>query len=158
MNRVLSRDLFIGVIFLIIQLTLFRHLSIFGATADLILLYLLWVGANNASRIYTMIFAAGLGLIQDAFLDIWGINMFAKIFVVLASFGFLQNMTENKPFISQVAGAILVCSLIHNLTYLGIASVASDYNIAINFWEIAIGNSLYTAFTGATLYLFKKED
>lgn len=158
MNRVIGRDILLGLLFLVIQLVIIRHLSLLGATADLVLLFVLWLASNQPSRVYAMLFAAVLGFIQDAFLDIWGMNMFAKVLVILFTFGYLQRMTENKAFISQIVLSIFLCSLLHNLAFLGIAALATDYNVGINFWELFIGNSLYTAIAGALIYLFKKED
>lgn len=158
MNRVLGRDILIGFLFLVIQLIIFRHLSLLGATADLILLFILWLSSNQPSRVYALLFAAALGFIQDAFLDIWGMNMFAKVLVSLVSFNYLQRMMENKAFISQIALSIFICSFIHNLVFLGIGALATDYNIGINFWQLSVGNSIYTAISGTLIYLFKKDD
>jgi rod shape-determining protein MreD len=157
MSRSLGKDIFIALLFLVLQLTIFRHLSIFGSTADLILLFVFWL-ASVSPRSYTLIFAAAIGFLQDAFLDIWGINMFSKVFIALVGYSFIQNMTQSKPFISQVMGTVLALSFVHNLVFLGIAAITSDYNISANFFQISIGNSLYTALLGSLIYLFKKEE
>jgi rod shape-determining protein MreD len=157
MNRSIGRDIFIGMLFLVIQLIIFRHLSIFGSTADLVLLFILWL-STIAPRSYTLLFAAAFGILQDAFLDIWGMNMFSKVLVVMISYSFLRQMTQNKLFLSQTMGVVFGAALVHNLGFLGIAYLATDYNIGINFFENALGNSLYTAIIGALIYLFKKED
>ena len=81
MNTEFLKDLGLGFLFVLSQVVFFQHLSLFGATADPLLFFLVWIISRD-ERIQMLFLAAILGLIQDGFLDFWGMFMFSKTLII----------------------------------------------------------------------------
>ncbi|HCD50943.1 MAG TPA: rod shape-determining protein MreD, partial [Balneolaceae bacterium] len=81
MNTEFLKDLGLGFLFVLSQVVFFQHLSLFGATADPLLFFLVWIISRH-ERIQMLFLAAILGLIQDGFLDFWGMFMFSKTLII----------------------------------------------------------------------------
>lgn len=153
MNTERIKNIGIGVGFLLIQVVLFRHLKIFQLQPDLVLIFLLWYMARK-DRTSALLMAAGLGFLQDALLDFWGLNMFAKTLLIFISYNFIPKGSK-KLLIGQVFLAILVASLLHNLIFLGLNALLHNYSAEIFFWRNLFGNSLYTAVIASFIQLFR---
>lgn len=147
------RDIIWGVIFVIIQVVLVRHLRIFNTYPDIIWVFVLWL-ATSRERMYTVLMTAGLAFMQDALLDLWGLHMFSKVFVVFILYNFLPRTSENRLITLQVFVLILVSSLLLNLILVGVATFFDLYNTNIFVLNTIIGNSFYTAIAGSFIYLF----
>ncbi len=158
MNRTSNiRLVLVGLGFVILQVMLLRHLQIFGAEPDLILVFLLWL-CKSKSRTTVLLFAALLGLMQDALLDLWGIHLFAKIFMVFILHPTLIRISKNKFIFWQVLIIVFVSALIHNITFFGVTlfselHASGGSNLAIRL----LISSLYTALLGAFLQLVKED-
>lgn len=155
MRGELLRDLFWGLVFLILQLILFRHLSIFNIQVDAVLIYCLFQ-INKRDRTSAILICALFGLLQDSLLDLWGLNLFAKTLTAYI-LTFIVNATDEvrMPTI-QVLGAVFLSCLLHNSIFLSVAYFSESHAVSVVFWEMLIGNSLYTAIVASLIHLFKR--
>lgn len=151
-----TKDLLIGLLCVVLQMIIFRHLRIFGSEADIVLIYIIWL-MSRRNRTTAIVLAAVLGFTQDAFLDLWGLNMFSKTLLAFAGYQFIPKTSESKLLNGQVFLIVLAASLFHNIVFLGLASFAKLYASDYYFWIYLIGNSLYTAVVASIIYLFKDE-
>jgi rod shape-determining protein MreD len=146
------RYLLWGTGFLLLQIVIFRHLSILGAEPDVVLLFLLWL-TTRKNRTACLLFAAGLGLAQDALLDLWGLHMFSKTLLIMLVYNFLPRATDTRLSIIQVFTTVLIASLIHYLVFMLLGYLVETYATDAYFYIYWIGNSLYTAIAGSLIYL-----
>ena len=159
MNRTNNlRLVLIGLGFVILQVILLRHLQIFGAEPDLILVFLLWL-CKSKSRTSVLLYAALLGLMQDALLDLWGIHLFSKTFMVSILHPTLHRISKNKFIFWQVLIIVFVSALFHNIIFFGVTifselHASGGTNLAIRLFI----SSVYTAFLGAFLQLVKEDN
>lgn len=144
----------IGIGFLLIQLMLFRHLKIYQMQPDLVLIFLVWYMARK-DRTSALLMAAGLGFLQDALLDLWGLNMFSKTLLTFIGYNFIPEGSDRQLLVGQIFLTILIASLIHNLIFLGLNALIQNYSAEIFFWRHLFGNSLYTAIVASFIHLFR---
>lgn len=154
MSNPIWRDLLFGVIFVVLDILFFRHLSLFGLHIDPLLFYLLWL-IPNYERVPIIILAAVLGLIQDAVYDYWGMMMFTKTLLVFLTFNPIKSRAENQLLIWQIFTVIFTAGIIHNIIFYVLASFFTTF--ATNFSPVflIIGNAFYTAIVGALIYVFR---
>jgi rod shape-determining protein MreD len=150
------RDFFIGLGLLAVQVILFRHLKIYGAEADLLLILLLWLSIRK-NKTEILLFAAGFGLLQDALTDLWGLNMFSKTFLLFFAHNYLNKISENSLILWQIFLILLIAAFAHNFVLLSLSMFVEIYTTGINFWTLLLGSSLYTAAVGSFLYLTRSE-
>lgn len=155
MRNELIRDIFWGLVMLFIQLALFRHLQIFGIQADLVLIYCLYQ-INKRSRTSALLLCASFGLLQDAFLDLWGMNLFSKTLTAYILSYIIRTTEEVRMPAIQVFASVLVSSFLHNLIFLLLAYFSESYSASVIFWRLLLGSSIYTAMVATLLQLFKK--
>ena len=139
---------------LALQIMLFRHLTIFGAEPDIVLVYLLWLMASR-DRTTVVIHGAAMGFALDLFLDFWGLHMLSKTILAFFGYNFIPKTTDTKLLYNQVFIIILLAGLFHNLIFTGVAQFAEIFRVEQLFWVIWVGNSLLTALVGTFFYLFK---
>lgn len=154
MKSQLTRDILIGLGCLAVQILLFRHLTIFGAEPDFVLVYLLWI-MSSRDRTTAIVHGAALGFAMDFFLDFWGLHMLSKTLLAFLGYNFIPKVSETKMLYSQVFVIILLAGLFHNLIFTGVAQFAEIFRVDQLFWVIWLGNSLLTALIGTFFYLFK---
>ncbi|MEX0610053.1 MAG: rod shape-determining protein MreD [Balneolaceae bacterium] len=154
MNAAILRDFLIGLFFIFLEVVIFQHLSFFGASPDPLLIYLLWL-ALKYDRINIVLFAAALGLVQDALFDFWGLHMFTKTLLLFFTYNFLRRRSESRLLLWQVMIVVFIASFIHNGIFLSLSSFIDAY--ASGFMPIIflIGNSLYTAALSGLFFIFK---
>jgi len=155
MRNELLRDIFWGLFMLFMQLAVFRHLQIFGIQADVVLIYCLYQ-INRRNRTTALLLAAGVGLLQDAFLDLWGMNLFSKTLTVYILSYIIRATEEVRMPTVQVFAAVLASSFLHNLIFLLLAYFSESYSANVIFWSLLLGSSLYSAMIATLLHLFKK--
>lgn len=143
-----------GLIFILLQIVLFRHLRLFGMQPDLVLLFILWM-MTRQDRTTTIIIASSLGLIQDALLDLWGLNMFAKTVIAFFAYRFVPNVTEYRLLTGQAFLLISIIALFHNIIMLSLSFFIEVYNPELTFWQMLIGDTLYTSIIGILLYTLR---
>lgn len=148
--------LFWGIGFVLLQIVIFRHLSISGAEPDVVLLFLLWL-ATRRDRTSCLLFAAGLGFLQDALLDLWGLHMFSKTLLIMVIYRFLPRQTETRLSIWQVFLTVLICSILHYLIFMSLGFLVETYATDAYFLTYWIGNSIYTAMIGSLIYLLSSD-
>ncbi|MEX0994162.1 MAG: rod shape-determining protein MreD [Balneolaceae bacterium] len=148
--------IFIGLIMLATQVILLRHLQIYNAEADLILIFLLWL-CSRKSRTESIIFAAVFGLSQDAMTDLWGLNMFSKTLLIFFFHNYLNKLSENRLILWQIFLILLLAAFLHNLIFILLSNFTDLYSTAIVAWSMLIGGSLYTAIVGSFLHLVRNE-
>ncbi|MCC5941609.1 MAG: rod shape-determining protein MreD [Balneolaceae bacterium] len=139
-----------------IQIILFRHLRVFGAQADLILIFILWVCTKN-SKTYCLLLAASLGFLQDAMTDLWGLNMFSKTLIVFILHSYLNRISQNRLIFWQVLLIIFSVALLHNLILLGVSYFSDLYSAESIFWSFLLISPLFTALTGSFLHIVKED-
>lgn len=152
-NNVL-KHIGIGILFVLSQLLIFQYLTIFGASVDPLLIFLLWATLRY-KRHEVLLFASALGLLQDSLFDVWGLNMFTKTITVFLVYKIISRNSEVKLLIWQVFGLICGAAVIHNIFYLGFSSFLDIYNYTFSPIILLIGTSLYTALIGSILYILK---
>lgn len=154
MSSEILKDFFVGVSFILAEVLIFQHLSFFGATPDLLLIYLLWL-AMRYDRVKLVLFAAFLGLIQDGLFDFWGLNMFSKILICFMFFNFVNRRKEGRLLIWEIFLVISAACILHNLVFLGLSSFIEAYTTGFIPIIFVLINSLYTALLGSMLFIFK---
>lgn len=145
-----------GFFVVIAQIMIFRHLRVWGAESDVVLIFLMWL-MSYQDRTKTLFFAAGLGLFQDALLDLWGLHMFAKVAMVMICYNFVPKADESKPQVPQLIALISLVTLIHNFIFLGASGFTQSLATWANFWPILIGNTIFTAIIGTFIYIFRTD-
>lgn len=153
MNAESIKNIGIGLGFLLLQLVIFRHLKIFQVQPDLVLIFLIWYMAFK-DRTSALLMAASFGFLQDAMLDLWGLNMFAKTLLIFMSYNFIPR-GKKRLLVGQVFLTIFVVCLLHNLIFLGLNAAIQNYSGEIFFWRNLFGNSLYTAVVASFIQLFR---
>lgn len=140
----------------LIQVVLLRHLQIFGASPDLVLIFLLWLCTKH-SRTAVLLSAATLGLLQDALVDLWGIHMFSKTFMVLILHTFLNRISRNKFIFWQVVLIVFTASILHNLAFYGVTLYAELYTSGTNILINLFISAIYSALLGGFLHMVKED-
>lgn len=156
MNPDRLKNIGLGILFLVVQLVIFRHLKIYQMQPDLVLIFLIWY-LTQQSRTSAIAMAAGLGFLQDAMLDLWGLHMFSKTLLVFLSFNFIPKNNSKNLLIGQIFLVIFIASILHNLIFLGLNTAIINYTGETFFWRHLLGNSLYTAILASIIYLFRSK-
>lgn len=144
----------IGLVFLILQLVLFRHLTIFEAYPDLVLIFLVWY-MSKENRTAALLMGASLGFLQDALLDIWGLNMFSKTLLIYVVHRFIPKDHKTQLSVGQVVITVALAALFHNLIFLGLNIFIQNYTAETLFGAYLLGSSLYSAIVAALFYMFR---
>lgn len=145
-----------GFIFLLLQIVLFRHLTIFRAQPDLVLIFLVWY-MSRQNRTAALLMAALLGFLQDFFLDLWGLHMFTKTLLVYLGYRFIPKAHSATLSIGPVGLTIFLAALLHNLIFLGLNLFIQNYSAELLFWYHLIGSSLYSAIVASVIHLFRNK-
>lgn len=135
---------------------LLRHLQIFGAEPDLILIFLLWL-CKSKSRTTVLLYAAGLGLMHDALIDLWGIHMFSKTLMVLILHSYLNRISKNKFIFWQVVLIVFIAAIIHNITFFSVTVYSDLYTSGPQLIMRLLIGSVYSAILGGFLHMVKED-
>lgn len=154
MNPERFKNIGTGLLFLLLQIVLFRHLDIYQIQPDLVLIFLVWYMARK-DRTAALLMAAGLGFLQDALLDLWGLNMFSKTLLTFIGYNFIPRGSKKRLLVGQVFLTIIIASLLHNLIFLALNSLIENYSAEMFFWRHLFGSSLYTAVIASFIQLFR---
>lgn len=148
------KDFAIGLGFVALQIVMFRHLKIWEMQPDLVLIYILWL-ITQRDRTTCLIMTAGLALVQDALLDMWGLNMFSKILLTFITYNFIPKSSDVRLLIGQIFLTVLIASMVHNIIFLGLNIIVESYSAELLFWRQWIGNAIYTAIVASFIHLFR---
>ncbi|MCW9707759.1 rod shape-determining protein MreD [Fodinibius salsisoli] len=146
----------IGLVFLLLQVVLFRHLTVFHAQPDLVLIFLVWY-MSRQNRTAALLMAALLGFFQDFLLDLWGLHMFTKTLLVYISHRFIPKTRAITLSIGPVGLTVLLAAFLQNLIFLGLNMFIQNYSAELLFWNHLIGSSLYSAVIASVIYLFRNK-
>jgi rod shape-determining protein MreD len=144
----------VGLIFLLLQVILFRHLGLFYAQPDIILIFLVWF-MSRKNRTASLLIAALLGFLYDFILDLWGLHMFTKTLLVYIGYRFIPKSQKATLAVGPVFLTTLLAAVAHNFIFLGLSFIVQNYGAEIMFWNHIIGSSLYSATIASVIYLFK---
>ena len=145
-----------GLAAVLIQVVLLRHLQIFGATPDLVLIFLLFLCTRH-SRTTVLLYAAFLGVLQDALIDLWGIHMFSKTLMVLILHSSLNRISKNKFIFWQVVIIVFAAAILHNLAFYGVTIFAELYTSGTSILINLLISAIYSALLGGFLHMVKEE-
>lgn len=154
MNSQLVRHIAFGILFIILDVLFFQHLTLFGASIDSLLFYLLWI-IQKYDRVQLILITASLALLQDALFDFWGIMMFAKTLTVFIIYNFIRRRSEAQLLLWQIFVIIFISALVHNIILFALTSFFTAYAVGYSPFSLIVGNSLYTAIIGLLIYIFK---
>lgn len=151
----LLRLFLIGTVTVALQWLFFGRLNLWGATPDVVLLFVLWVAVRYGQITGTVAgFLVGFAL--DAIYGLWGIHMFVK--TVIGFLVGLLNMINSEVFVRsarRVVETTLVISLVHNSLLALFVVMQRGVGWGYLFWMLCIGGTLYTtliAFLVVTLW------
>lgn len=150
------RQILIGLGMVAIQTVLLRHFEIFEAEADLVLIFILWI-CTRRNKTDALLFAAFLGLLQDAMTDLWGLHMFSKTLLVFILHGYLARISKTKFIFWQVFVLILVAAVIHNAIFYGVSLFSGLYTSGFILWSLLLVSPLFTAIVGSFLHLVRED-
>lgn len=150
------RQIFIGLGIVGIQTVLLRHLEIFGAEADLVLVFLLWI-CTKREKTDALLFAAFLGFLQDAMTDLWGLHMFSKTLLIFILHGYLKRNSNTRYIFWQVFLLIVWMAFIHNLIFYGVSLFAGLYTSGSFLWSLLLVSPVFTALVGSFLHLVRED-
>ena len=135
----------IGIVCILAQWLILGRLQLWGAYADVVLLYIAWLGFTHGRRM-GMLAGFILGFLMDALYDTWGIQMFVK--TLLGFMVGLFHADDRDPVIVRPEQAFLVglgIALLHNgllVVLLLLQSGARNPSVIFSLW---LGSALYTA-------------
>lgn len=154
MNLDKLKVLLSGFLILLAQIVLFRHLTFLDSTPDVILLFSIWL-MTREDRTTVILVTAALAFLQDAFLDLWGINMFAKTAIAFFAYRFVPKVHEHRLLIWQAFLLLFLVALFHNSILVGLSFFVEAYTGEYSFWSLTFGSTIYTAVVGTLFYLFR---
>lgn len=141
------KDMAVGLLVVTLQITIFRHLRIFGLEPDItILLLFWWMSVYPRTRVLLLGFA--IGFVQDMLLDWWGLAMIAKTVTVMALYGFLPRREDHLPGVSTTAFYLTVCVLLHQSVLVMVAELSDMFSVAGFLGFYLIGNTVFTVGIG----------
>jgi rod shape-determining protein MreD len=137
------KDIAVGVFVVVLQVTIFRHLRVFGVEPDVtILLLFYWMAVYPRTRVLILGFM--VGFLQDLLLDWWGLAMIAKTVTVMVMYGVVPKRDDGLPTLSSSALYLTMCVVLHQIVMLTVAGVSDTYIARGNIGLYLIGNSLFT--------------
>lgn len=148
------RNILIGLVVLLVQWLVAGRLQLWGAYADIVLLFLT-LQALRYGRLVGSATGFGLGLALDIIYGTWGIQMFVKTVV-----GFVIGLfpaTERGSIYFTPAQALigaLVISLLHNGLLVVFHSLQSGTRNLFMITALWIGSAIYTAVIAGVASLF----
>jgi rod shape-determining protein MreD len=142
---VLVRNILLGIGILAAQWLIAGRLQIWGAYADLALIFLT-LQALRHGRLAGSLAGFGLGLALDLVYGTWGIQMFSKTLVGFL-IGLFADVERGAPYFTpwQAVVGMLVISLLHNGLMVVFHALESGTRNLFMIAAIWIGSSIYTA-------------
>jgi len=156
MNSSIIRHIFFAFLALASQIMLFRHLRIFGAETDVILIFIIWMMSVH-TRTKVLIFAAILGLFQDAMLDLWGLNMFSKVLMVMTFYNFVPKADDSKQPFTRFFAIFAGLTFFHNVILVLLATFIQSLSASAVIGRVLVGNTLFTSLTGSFIHTIKED-
>jgi len=141
----LLRNILLGFGVLLVQWLIVGRLQIWGAYADIVLIFLT-LQALRDGRLVGSLAGFGLGLALDIIYGTWGIHMFVKTLVGFL-IGLFADDERGVPYFTpgQAAVGMLVISLLHNGLMVIFHALASGTRNLFMILALWIGSAVYTA-------------
>lgn len=152
----LLRDLLIGVVVVLVQWLVVGRLLLWGAYADIVLLFLV-LQALRYGRLAGTVIGFVLGVITDVLYGTWGIQMFIKTLV-----GFFVGFFSSDDPLEHLSitpfraflGALVV-ALVHNGLIVVFHALDAGTRNSFMITTLWIGSAVYTAAAAAIAALFR---
>jgi rod shape-determining protein MreD len=145
-----------GIAAVAIQVILLRHLTIFDAQSDLVLIFTLWI-CTQRSKTEVILLSAFVAFFQDALTDLWGLNLFSKVLTVFILHNFLNRTSENQFLVWQIFLIVLGASFLHNIIFYIVSSLTGTYASEYVVISLLLVSSLFTAVLGSFLHLVRSK-
>jgi len=146
------RFLMLGLGAVIIQIVLLRHLTVFNAESDLVLIFALWL-CTQRPKTEALIITAIAAFFQDALTDLWGLNLFSKVLTVFILHSFLNRTSERSFLAWQIFLIVAGASFLHNFFLYTVSFLsglfASEYVVV----SLLLASTFFTALLGSFLHL-----
>lgn len=137
-----------------LQVILLRHLTVFNAQSDLVLLFTLWI-CTKRERTEVILLTAFVAFFQDALTDLWGLNLFTKVLTVFILHKFLNRTSENQFLVWQIFLIVLGASFLHNIIFYIVSSLTGTYASEFIVISLLLVSTIFTAVLGSFLHLVR---
>lgn len=146
----LIREFIVGLLILLAQVALFRHLTVFGVEPDLPFLFVIWIAAKYG-KIQALLSAFAMGLSHDALVDLWGMHAFSSTLIVLLAHRPIAMLSKQALLQWQSFLLILLVTSAKNLVFLLLGGFIDAVSVHGIFFERLLVGALYTAIIGSFL-------
>ena len=138
-----------GGIAVFLQWFFFGRIGLWGATPDVVLLFVLWI-AVRYGQMRGALTGFLLGFLLDAIYGLWGIHMFVKTLIgfLFGSKLFSIDVQIVEKSVRRVVELTLIASLLHNsimVLFIWLQKGADQWQF-IWILILCIGSTLYTTF------------
>lgn len=148
------RYVLLGIGAIAIQVILLRHLTVFDAQSDLVLLFTLWI-CTKRSKTDVLLLTAFVAFFQDALTDLWGLHLFTKVLTVFILHNFLNRTSENRFLVWQIFLIVLGASFLHNIIFYIVSSLTGTYASEFVVVSLLVVSTIFTALLGSFLHLVR---
>lgn len=148
------RLLMLGFGAVIIQIVLLRHLTIFNAESDLVLIFVLWI-CTRLPKTEALMITAIVAFFQDALTDLWGLNLFSKVITVFILHNFLNRTSEKSFLVWQVFLIVAGATFLHNFFFFIVSSFSGVYASEYVVVSLLLVSTIFTAILGSFLQLVR---
>jgi rod shape-determining protein MreD len=146
------RDLLIGLLVVILQITIFRHLRVFGFEPDITLVLLfLWMVRYDRTKMLFLAFL--IGFAQDMLLDWWGLNMFANTLTVMILHSIVPKKEDSVLGVYLFSLYLGLTVFTHQIIMLSLAQFSNVYSLGDAFFGFLIGTTVFSTVMGILVYL-----
>lgn len=146
------RDLIVGLLVVIFQITIFRHLRIFGIEPDITLvLIFLWMVKYDRTRMIILAFL--IGFAQDMLLDWWGLNMFANTLTVMILHSIVPKKEDSVLGVYPFSLYLALTVFTHQVIMLSLAEFSDVYSLGDAFFGFLIGTTVFSTLMGILMYV-----
>jgi rod shape-determining protein MreD len=153
MNRRFFIDIGLGIGFVVLQVVFFQHLMVFGMYPDVVLIFLLWY-MKGRTRTAAILMAFFTGFMQDALLDVWGLNLISKILLVFLAQPVIAENMQGRNEILRIISVVFIAAVVHNIIFLLLGLAIKEYSAELLFWRHWLGNAVFTAIIAGIIQLF----
>ena len=123
---ILLRDLLIGLLVVVFQITIFRHLRVLGIEPDITLvLIFLWMVRYDRTKMIILAFL--MGIAQDMLLDWWGLNMFANTLTVMILHSIVPKKEDSVLGVYLFSLYLALTVFTHQVIMLSLAEFSEVY-------------------------------
>lgn len=144
----------VGVV--LVQILLLRHLTIYSAQSDLVLIFILWV-CTKRPKTEAILITAFSAFLQDAFTDLWGLHLFSKVLTVFLLHNFLNRTSENKFLVWQIFLIVAGASFLHNLLFYTVSSLTGIFASEYVVMSLLVISTIFTATLAGFLHLVRTQ-